>query len=152
MSLVRYNPWHEMSSLQRQLNHLFDDAFTSEKLSEWSNLSKVPAAELTETDDALHLKLEVPGMEAKDLDIQVMADRVAISGERKSETKSEENGRTRSEFRYGKFSRVIPLPARIQNNLVTADYKDGILNLTLPKSEAEKNKVVKVNLLKDAAK
>ena len=152
MSLVRYNPWHEMSSLQRQLNHLFDDAFTSEKLSEWSNLSKVPAAELTETDDALHLKLEVPGMEAKDLDIQVMADRVAIAGERKSETKSEENGRTRSEFRYGKFSRVIPLPARIQNNLVTADYKDGILNLTLPKSEAEKNKVVKVNLLKDAAK
>ena len=132
MSLVRYNPWHEMSSLQRQLNHLFDDAFTSEKLGEWSNLSKVPAAELTETDDALHLKLEVPGMEAKDLDIQVMADRVAISGERKSESLSEDNGRTRSEFRYGKFQRVIPLPARIQNTNVTADYKDGILNLTLP--------------------
>jgi len=149
MSLVRYNPWHEMSSLQSQLNHLFDDAFTSEKLGEWSNLSKVPAAELTESDDALHLKLEVPGMEAKDLDIQVMADRVAIAGERKSETKSEEDGRTRSEFRYGKFQRVIPLPARIQNNLVTADYKDGILNLTLPKSEAEKNKVVKVNLLQE---
>ena len=69
------------------------------------NLSKIPAAELTETDDALHLKLEVPGMSAKDLDIQVMADRVAISGERKSETKSEEDGRTRSEFRYGKFSK-----------------------------------------------
>jgi HSP20 family protein len=90
-------------------------------------------------------------MEAKDLDIQVMADRVAISGERKSETKSEENGRTRSEFRYGKFQRVIPLPARIQNTNVTADYKDGILNLTLPKSEEEKNKVVKVNLLGEAA-
>ncbi|MDJ0572483.1 MAG: Hsp20/alpha crystallin family protein [Pleurocapsa sp. MO_192.B19] len=113
------------------------------------NFSKIPAAELTETDDALHLKLEVPGIEAKDLDIQVMADRVAISGERKSETKSEENGRTRSEFRYGKFQRVIPLPARIQNANVTADYKDGILNLTLPKSEEEKNKVVKVNLLQD---
>ncbi len=51
-------------------------------------------------------------MEAGDLDIQVMADRVAISGERKSETKTEEDGRTRSEFRYGKFSRVIPLPVR----------------------------------------
>jgi HSP20 family protein len=85
-------------------------------------------------------------MEAKDLDIQVMADRVSISGERKSETKSEENAKTRSEFRYGKFSRVIPLPARIQNTNVTAEYKDGILNLTLPKSEDEKNKVVKVNL------
>lgn len=151
MALVRYNPWQEMNSLQRQLNRLFDDALTPANWNAFDNLAKIPAAELTETDEALHLKLEVPGMSAKDLDIQVMADRVAISGERKSETKSEENGRTRSEFRYGKFQRVIPLPARIQNTNVTADYKDGILNLTLPKSEEEKNKVVKVNLLQDAA-
>jgi len=150
MALVRYNPWHEMNSLQRQLNHLFDDALTPENWGDFGNLSKVPAAELTETDDAVHLKLEVPGMEAKDLDVQVMVDRVAIAGERKSETKTEEDGRTRSEFRYGKFSRVIPLPVRIQNTNVTADYRDGILNLTLPKSEEEKNKVVKVNLLQDA--
>ncbi len=146
MALVRYNPWQEMNSLQRQLNRLFDDTLTSDNWDNFGNLSKVPAAELTETDDALHLKLEVPGMEAKDLDIQVMAERVAVTGERKSETKSESNGKTRSEFRYGKFSRVIPLPARIQNTNVTAEYKDGILNLTLPKSEEEKNKVVKVNL------
>ena len=150
MALVRYNPWQEMNSIQRQLNRLFDDALTSDNWDDFGNFSKIPAAELTETDDVLHLKLEVPGMEAKDLDIQVMADRVAIAGERKSETKTEEDGRTRSEFRYGKFSRVIPLPARIQNTNVTADYKDGILNLTLPKSEEEKNKVVKVNLLGEA--
>jgi HSP20 family protein len=147
MALVRYNPWSEMNSMQRQLNHLFNDALTFDHLGDFGNLSKVPAAELTETDDAVHLKLEVPGMEAKDLDVQVMVDRVAIAGERKSEI----NDKTRSEFRYGKFSRVIPLPVRIQNNLVTADYKDGILNLTLPKAEEEKNKVVKVNLLGEAA-
>ena len=146
MALVRYNPWQEMNSLQRQLNRLFDDSIFSENWGDFGNLSEVPAAELTETEDALYLKLEVPGMEAKDLDIQVTVDRVSISGERKSETKSEENGRISSEFRYGKFSRVIPLPARIQNTNVTAEYKDGILNLTLPKSEAEKNKVVKINL------
>ena len=150
MALVRYNPWQEMNSMQRQLNRLFDDALAPAKWDDFDNLSRIPAAELTETDDALHLKLEVPGMEAKDLDIQVMADRVAIAGERKSETKTEEDGRTRSEFRYGKFSRVIPLPVRIQNTNVTADYKDGILKLTLPKSEEEKNKVVKVNLLQEA--
>lgn len=150
MALVRYNPWHEMNSLQRQLNRLFDDALTNDSWGDFGNFSKVPAAELTESDDAVHLKLEVPGMEAKDLDVQVMADRVAISGERKSETKTEEDGRTRSEFRYGKFSRVIPLPARIQNTNVAADYKDGILNLTLPKAEEEKNKVVKVNLIESA--
>ncbi len=151
MALVRYNPWQEMNSLQRQLNRLFDDALTPDNWDNFGNLSKVPAAELTETDDALHLKLEVPGMEAKDLDIQVMADRVAISGERKSETKSEADGNIRSEFRYGKFQRVIPLPSRIQNANVTADYKDGILNLTLPKLEEEINKVVKVNLESETA-
>ena len=146
MPLIRYNPWREMNALQRQLNNLFDETLTPDNWEDFGNLSKIPAAELTETDEALHLKLEVPGMEAKDLDIEVMANQVAISGERKSETESEEKGITRSEFRYGKFQRVIPLPARIENTNVTAEYKDGILTLTLPKSEAEKNKVVKVNL------
>jgi len=71
---------------------------------------------------------------------------VAISGERKSEKKTEDNGRTVTEFHYGKFQRVIPLSARVENTNVTAEYKDGILNLTLPKTTQEKNKVVKVNL------
>lgn len=151
MALARYNPWQEMSSLQRQFNRLFDDVLAPADGYDYTNLARIPAAELTETDDALHLKLEVPGMAAKDLDIQVMSDRVAISGERRSETSSEDKGRTRTEFRYGSFQRVIPLPVRIQNTDVTADYKDGIINLTLPKSEEEKNRVVKVNLLDEAA-
>ena len=146
MALVHYNPWQEMNSLQQQLNRLFDDNFTLTKGDDFGSWSRFPAAEITNHDDALELKLEVPGMKAEDLDIQVMVDRVAISGVRKSEIKSAENGKTRSEFRYGKFQRVIPLPARIQNTNVTAQYKNGILHLTLPKSEAEKNKVVKVNL------
>jgi HSP20 family protein len=103
------------------------------------------------TQEAIHLKLEVPGIEAKDLDVQVTENAVSISGERREETKTEENGVTKSEFHYGKFHRVIPLPARIQNTQVQAEYKDGILSLTLPKSEEEKNKVVKVNLEQTAA-
>ena len=79
-------------------------------------------------------------------DIQVMIDKVTIAGERKAETESNKNGKTRSEFRYGKFQRVIPLPVRIENTNVTADYKDGILHLNLPKSNEEKNKVVKVSI------
>lgn len=145
MRLVRYNPTHELQSLERRFNRFFDD-LVPVNLRELTDFAKTPAAELTETDDALHLKLEVPGMEAKDLDIQVTEDSVSISGERKSETKTEENGNTRSEFCYGKFQRVIPLPTRIQNTNVTAEYKDGILNLQLPKTTEEKNKVVKVNL------
>jgi len=145
MALVRYNPWQEMDALQRSFNRLFDDMLVPDN-SDSGNLSKVPAAELSETDDAVNLKLEVPGMNAKDLDIQVTENAVSIRGERKEESTSEENGTKRSEFRYGKFERVIPLPARIQNTDVKADYKDGILNLHLPKAQEEKNKVVKVNL------
>lgn len=139
--LVRWNPWQEIDTLQR----LFEDTRVPSALFERGEI-KVPAAELHETEDAIHLKIELPGMEAKDLDVQVTENSVYISGERKSETKTQNNGTTKSEFYYGKFQRVIPLSARVQNTNVTADYKDGILNLTLPKTEQEKNKVVKVNL------
>jgi HSP20 family protein len=150
MALVRYNPWQELNTVQRQFNRLFDEAMLPATFVE-KTFPKVPAAELQETEDAIHLKLEVPGMEAKDLDVQVTEKAVYISGERKSEAKTEEKGTTKSEFYYGKFERVIPLPARIQNTNVTAEYKDGILNLTLPKTEQEKHKVVKVNLEQSAA-
>ncbi|QIR36096.1 Hsp20/alpha crystallin family protein [Tolypothrix sp. PCC 7910] len=145
MTLVRWNPWREIDTLQRQLNDLFEDTRVPSALFERAGV-RVPAAELQETETAILLKLEIPGMEAKDLDVQVTEKAVYVSGERKQETKTEEKGTTKSEFYYGKFQRVIPLPARVENTSVTADYKDGILNLTLPKVEAEKNKVVKINL------
>ncbi|MBW4499463.1 MAG: Hsp20/alpha crystallin family protein [Scytonema hyalinum WJT4-NPBG1] len=141
--LSRWNPRQEFNALSNQLNRLFDETLAP---TNWEGLTRFPAAELTEADDAIHLKLEVPGLEAKDIDIQVTENAVSISGERKSETKTEEKGYTRSEFHYGKFQRVIPLPTHIQNTKVTAEYKDGILNLTLPKKEEAKNTVVKVNL------
>jgi HSP20 family protein len=147
MAIVRYNPWSEMNSLQRQLNRMFDDVLTPATLADFGNFSKVPAAELTENEENLVLKLEVPGMQPAELNIEATAKSISISGERKSETQTEEEGKTRTEFRYGSFQRVIPLPVRIQNTEVKAEYKNGILYLTLPKAEAEKNKVVKVNLL-----
>jgi len=106
----------------------------------------VPAAELNETPEAIDLKLELPGMNPDDLEVQVTADAVSIAGERKSETKTTENGVTRSEFRYGSFHRIIPLPVAVKNDQVDAQYKDGILHLNLPKADAEKNKVVKVKI------
>ena len=152
MALVRWNHWREIDTLQHQMNRLFGEALvpTTAK-QENKGFLKVPAAEMNETADAIHLKLEIPGMEAKDLDVQVTENTVSISGERKSETKTEDKGITRTEFHYGKFQRVVPLPSKIQNDKVQAQYKDGILNLTLPKTEAEKNKVVKVNLEQSAA-
>ena len=146
MSLVRWQPFSEIDSLQKEMNRLFDTLTPRDRDTDRISSAFIPAAEMSETEDAVHLKLEIPGMNAEDLDIQVSAEAISISGERKSETKTEEKGMTRSEFSYGSFSRVIPLPSRIEHTNVKAEYKDGILNLTLPKAEEEKNKVVKVNL------
>ena len=144
MSLVRYSPFNSIDALNRQISRLFDD----DRLLSWKEADNlfVPSAEISETKEAILLKLEIPGMDAKDLDVQVSKDEVTISGERKEEAKTEEKGYTRSEFRYGSFHRVISLPRTVQSNAVEAEYKDGILRLVLPKAEEEKNKVVKVNL------
>lgn len=146
MTLIRWEPFREIDSLQRQMNRLFDNLSHTTTDGESLGISFMPPAEMHETPEAFHLKLEVPGMEAQDLDVQVTAESVAISGERKEETRTEEKGMTRTEFRYGQFRRVIPLPNRIQNDQVQAEYKNGILTLTLPKAEEEKNKAVKVNI------
>lgn len=143
-SLTRWHPFREIESLQREMNRLFDNLGPSEGLLEDGKF--MPAAEIDETDSTVELRIEIPGMKPEELDIQVSADSVSISGERKTETKAEERGITRSEFRYGRFQRVLPLPSRIENDKVEADYKDGILKLHMPKLAEERNRVVKVNL------
>ncbi len=145
MALIRWQPFREIDALQREMNRLFD-SLTSDMTSFSATGAFIPPAELHETPEAIHLKLEVPGIDANDLDIQVSADAVSVSGERKSEATTEDKGVKRTEFRYGRFQRVFQLPTRIQNDHVTADYKDGILTITLPKAEGEKTKVVKVNV------
>ena len=144
MALVRYNPWREINALQRQLDNIFDDVIvpTANRF----NISDFPAVELTENENYFLLKVEVPGMDKSQLDVQATADTISISGERIDKTESDKQGDTRSEFRYGKFHRVISFPKKIQNTNIAAEYKNGILHLTLPKKEDEKNKVVKVTL------
>ncbi|HIK27273.1 MAG: Hsp20/alpha crystallin family protein [Oscillatoriaceae bacterium SKW80] len=145
MAIIRrWEPFREIETIQREMNRLFDRLMAPTKTEELGEF--IPAAEMHETPDALHLKVEVPGIDPKDLNVQVTAESVSISGERKFESKTEEAGFTRSEFQYGKFQRVIPLPVRIQNDKVSAEYKNGILNITLPKAESEQTKVVKINL------
>ena len=145
MALVRLTPNREIDSLQREMNRLFDDIFApSPNRNSISGFT--PAAELTEKGETYHLKLELPGISKADLDIEVTSEAVSVRGERKSANQTEEGGVTRSEFHYGSFHRVISLPGRIDHQHVVADYKDGILDLTLPKAEEEKHKIVKVNL------
>ena len=147
----RWDPFHwepmqEIETLQRQMNRLFDRLIPTTD-GESRRMSFIPAAEIEETTDRIILKLEIPGLEAKDLDIKVTEQSISISGEKQSKTKKEEKGTIRSEFSYGKFERVISLPVHIQSDRVKAEYKNGILELTLPKVEKEKSKTVKVEVV-----
>jgi HSP20 family protein len=143
MAIVRWEPFREMESLRRDMDRLFDQLMPG---GNGETLRFMPSAEIEDTADEIHLKLEIPGLEAKDLDIEVTEESVAVRGERKSEVKTEEKGMMRSEFRYGRFERVIPLTARVKSDAAQAEYKNGILMLTLPKAEEEKHKVVKVTV------
>lgn len=143
MTLIRWQPFQEMETLRRQMDQLFDEmaGVNRETVRTWQ-----PAIELQDADDRIILRAEVPGVEGKDLDIRVTREAVAITGEHRYDKKVEEKGFFRSEFRYGKFQRVVPLPVAVQNDQVKADFTNGILTLTLPKVESPKNRVVKLNL------
>ncbi len=145
MSLVHWNPAREIDALHREMNRLFD-AFAPTRLTSDLELGFVPPAELHETDEAVILKLEVPGIDPNALDIEVTRDVVSIRGERKQETKTEENGVTRSEFQYGQFRRTLSLPSHVDNAKVEATYRDGLLTLTMPKLEEERHKSIKVKI------
>jgi HSP20 family protein len=141
----RWEPFREMETLRREMDNLFERMIPYGN-EEQLGIAFIPTVEIEDKNDTITLKLEIPGMDAKDLNVQVSDTAVSVSGERKSESKTEEKGMIRSEFRYGKFERVIPLPAHVQNDRVQAEYKHGLLQLTLPKAEGEKQQVVQVKI------
>lgn len=145
MALIHWEPSQEVSALQREMNRLFDN-FMAPLTRQEQGWAFIPAVEIDEKADSFVLMLEIPGMKKEDFNIEVSADSVSISGERKSKTETEEGGISRSEFRYGKFHRTIALAVNIDNQNVKAEYRDGILKLTLPKAEEEKRKTTKVEV------
>lgn len=148
MALIRWQPFQEMETLRRQMDQVFDEMTA---LNRSSQTTWQPAIELQDTEENVILRAEIPGIEGKDLDVRVTREAVAITGEHRYEKKTEEKGFFRSEFRYGKFQRVVPLPVAVQNDQVKADFTNGILTLTLPKVDAAKNRVVKLNLAESSA-
>jgi HSP20 family protein len=142
--LMRYwQPFTEIETIREQLDKVFDQRAATRDNSE---TAWMPALELVDAGDNFVLKAQLPGIDPKDIDVQVTREAISISGERRYENTDEKSGYVRSEFRYGKFHRVLPLPAPIQNDSVQAECKDGILMLTLPKVAEARNKVVKINL------
>jgi HSP20 family protein len=104
----------------------------------------VPAMEMTETDKAYKLSVEVPGMEASDIEVHVEEDALVVSGEKKEEREEKERDYYRSERSYGSFERRIALPPGADAQKIKAKAQNGVLNVTLPKSakaEAQKRRI-----------
>jgi HSP20 family protein len=141
----------QVSALVRDPLGLFRDEmddlmsrFWSGKQDGWLSGVFAPSLDVTESDNSFEIRVDIPGMESKDIDVQVHGNLVTISGERKEE--KEEKGKTfhRVERRTGKFSRSMTLPCAINEDEVAADYAKGILTVKLPKCEEAKCKKVTV--------
>jgi HSP20 family protein len=149
MAIVRWQPLYELNTLSREMNRLFEqlpqlNVDTPDLLNQGNGW--VPAVEVKETESEIVLRAEVPGLRAENLDVQVTRSAVSISGEHRYEKQAEDKGYFHSEFRYGKFQRIVPLPSKVENEQVKAEFKDGILTLTLPKAADERRQVFRVNL------
>lgn len=151
MKLVRFQnhpaltPWTgfgRLSSLQDELNRLF--AAPLAELAESADWS--PAVELSEDKNNFVVTAELPGLKKEDIDVNLLEGTLTISGERKQERNVDEGNVHRSERYFGRFQRSITLPSEVAADAVKADYKDGLLVVTLPKSEAAKPKKIGVNI------
>ena len=118
--------------------NLFDDDFMMSNRS-----SSMPAVNIREDDKNYVLDLAVPGIDKKDLKIDINEDVLTISSESKNETEENKDGYKRKEFSYSSFCRSFYIPENVNRDKIEANYKDGVLNVALPKQEEEKNKITR---------
>ena len=134
-------PWQRPALTRRTdslFNRLFEDAFDfnyNDKLPETFRTNLVPAVNVAEDEKALTVSVELPGLEEKDIDVEVMGNQLVISGERKFEEEKKEKDFHRVEHQYGSFSRTVTLPTGLKTDAVDAVYKKGILTVSIPKVE-----------------
>ncbi len=143
MSWIGWQPLKDLDILRHQMNHLFDELM---EIKDSENSAWKPAVEVKQTDVDIILQAEVPGVDGKDLEVEVSEEAVSIAGNRKEEKYISQKGLFRSEFRYGQFRRVIPLPVAVNYREVKAEFDRGVLTLKLPKLEVEIPKSIKIDL------
>jgi HSP20 family protein len=143
----------EFNNLRQQIDRLFEDLTREQpQLAHFSSHGDtpwMPAIELQETATALILKAQLPGITSSELEIQVSENAVFLSGEHQERHKTAEKGLFRSEFHYGQFKRVIPLPTSIHREQVKAEMVAGLLTLTMPKATPSLPNLVKVSLVSE---
>lgn len=142
--LTRWDPSRSLTTFQDQMNELMQEFFgpgNGQKVAEFN-----PLVDVTETADSIIVKAEVPGMDAKDIELKIEGDTLAMRGEKKFE--KEEKGKSfhRVERTYGAFHRTFRLPTEVKVDAVKAVCKNGVLEVTLPKVEAAKPRDVKIDV------
>jgi HSP20 family protein len=140
LSSLRRDPFR---ALQEEVDDLLN-RFSNDFDADWMTRPFAPAADLSESADSVQVRIDVPGMEAKNIDIEVRGKELHVTGERNEER--EEKGKTwhRVERRTGSFSRTIALPCEVRDDRAKADYANGVLTVTLPKTEEAKPHKVKI--------
>ena len=146
MTLTKWDPFKDLLTLQDRMNRLFDESVRNVKPGDEALSSAIwsPAVDIYETDDEVVVKAELPEINQKDIDIQIENNTVTLRGERKFNKETKKENFHRIERAYGSFSRSFTLPSTIDQEKIRADYKDGILKISMPKREETKPKQIKV--------
>ena len=147
MNLIRWNPAREMFGLRHRMNSLFDDFFAPVDRKDDDGLlwNWNPAVDIYENDNNIVIKAELPGIDKKDLVLDVKDQRLTLKGERTAENEVKEDSYYRRERAYGCFERSFALPAEVDADQIKADYKDGVLKVEIPKPAKPKAKQITVH-------
>jgi HSP20 family protein len=146
MTLLRWDPFADMTHLREQVNRLFEQSMPQTGRESTSAQTWSPAVDIFETSDAIGLRVDVAGIAPDDIDIQMAGDTLTIKGERKLEKKAQGTQYIRLERTYGAFQRSFTLGVAVNEAGVRATYRDGVLEITLPKKDDVKPKQVKIEV------
>jgi len=145
MAVVRWDPFRDLNLLQDRMNRLFEDANRNWKSDEpASTTTWSPAVDIFETESEIVVKAEVPGMERKDITLNLENNVLTLKGERRFLKEAKEENYHRIERSYGGFSRAFSIPATVDEEKIRADYQDGVLKIVLPKKEQLRPKQIKI--------
>jgi HSP20 family protein len=145
--LTRLDPFREFSTLQERMNRLFRESNSPEGPEEaLTTTSFAPPVDIYEDEHNITLKLEVPGIDEKDIDVRIEGNTLAVHGERRIEKEEKEENFRRVERQYGSFTRSFTLPSSVDPEQVSAHYDQGVLKISLPKKAEAKPKQIKVNV------
>lgn len=146
MAVIRWDPFRELSTLQDRMNRLFDDAARGGGNGEpTSTTAWSPAVDIVETDTTIQVRAEVPGLSRDDIELSLENNVLTLKGERKFEKESKDENYHRIERSYGSFSRSFSVPSTVDEAGIKADYKEGVLTITLPKTQKAKPKQISIN-------